>query len=158
MSQSTGGERDSREQYHLALDRLRRRRMWRSIVIPFAFAATIVLVYGAIAFVLPSPVQVAVLSDSALTLLLLCPAVFCLFPLSIGAIALVALMRRWQSGTLSPLRRMETWAASLERNADKWLGHIDERVLNWAVAFAPIRQLLATFDTLSDEASEEGGQ
>ena len=100
--------------------------------------------------------QVAVLSDSALTLLLLCPAALCLFPLTIGAIVLVSLMQRWQRGTLSPLRRLETWAASLERNADKWLGHIDERVLNWAVAFAPIRQLLVTFDTLTDEAPEEG--
>ncbi|MDE2819432.1 MAG: hypothetical protein OXI40_06860 [Chloroflexota bacterium] len=78
-----------------------------------------------------------------------------MFPLTIAGLALVALGQRWQRGTMSPLRRLERWAAALESNADRWLGGIDQRILNWAVAFAPIRQLLRSFDTLSDETVAE---
>ena len=134
------------------LDRLRQRRIRRGVVLPFTVALVVVMGFGAAAFALPSPVQVAALSDAALTLLLLCPMVVCLFPLVVGAMTLVVMMARWNRKAASPLRRLESWAEALERNADGWLGGIDRRVLEWAVAFAPIRQLLRTFDIMIDEA------
>ena len=136
------------------LDQLRKSRVRRGIVLPFSVALIVVLGFSLTAFALPSPVQVAALSDTALTLLLLFPAALCLFPLVILSIALVALMARWGRGGLSPLRRLEGLAESMERNADRWLGGIDRRILEWAVAFAPIRQALRTFDTMGDETTD----
>jgi len=148
---------DSAEQdrYHAELDRLRRSRYRKSVILPFGFVLLLVLAYIGSAVALPAPTQVAVLSNAAFSLLVLCPAAFCLFPFAIAILALVALTHRWQRGTMSPLRRLERWAAALESNADRWLGSIDQRILNWAVAFAPIRQLLRSFDTLSDETVGE---
>lgn len=143
------------DRYHAELDRLRRRRYRKSVILPFGFVSLLVLAYIGIAIALPAPTQVAVLSNAAFSLLVLCPAALCLFPLAIATLVLVVLMRRWQRGTVSPLRRLERWAAALESNADRWLGSIDERILKWAVAFAPIRQLLRSFDTLSDETVDE---
>jgi len=155
MAQSDRADSAGQDRYHAELDRLRRARYRRSVILPFGLVSLLVLAYIGIAIALPAPTQVAVLSNAAFSLLVLCPAALCLFPLTIAVLALVALGQRWQRGTMSPLRRLERWAAALESNADRWLGGIDQRILNWAVAFAPIRQLLRSFDTLSDETVAE---
>lgn len=155
MAQSNRVDSAGQDRYHAELDRLRRRRYRKSVILPFGFALLLVLAYIGIAVALPAPTQVAVLSNAAFSLLVLCPAALCLFPFAIAMLVLVALTHRWQRGTMSPLRRLERWAAALESNADRWLGGIDQRILNWAVAFAPIRQLLRSFDTLSDETVDE---
>ncbi|MCY4539934.1 MAG: hypothetical protein OXE52_17100 [Chloroflexi bacterium] len=149
------GDSAGQDRYHAELDGLRRRRYRKSVILPFGFVLLLVLVYIGITLALPAPTQVAVISNAAFSLLVLCPAALCLFPLAIAGLVLVGLMQRWQSGTMSPLRRLERWAAALESNADRWLGSIDQRILDWAVAFAPIRQLLRSFDTLSDETVGE---
>ena len=143
------------DRLHSQLDRARRNRFRRLAILPFALVLAIGAAYLGIALSMRSPVQVAVLSNSTLTLLLLCPAALCLFPLVIISVALVALVNRWQRASVSPLRRLEAWTATLEDNADKWLGQIDERVLEAAVAFAPIRQLLRAFDTIADDEENE---
>jgi len=155
MAQSDRADSAGQDRYHAELDRLRRVRYRKSVILPFGLVSLLVLAYIGIAIALPAPTQVAVLSNAAFSLLVLCPAALCLFPLTIAGLALVALGQRWQRGTMSPLRRLERWAAALESNADRWLGGIDQRILNWAVAFAPIRQLLRSFDTLSDETVAE---
>ena len=137
------------------LDRSNRKRFRRVALLPFGLVLGIGCAYLGVVLSLRSPIQVALVSDTLLTLLVLCPAVVCLFPLVILSIALVALMNRWQRATVSPLRRLEAWTAALEGNADRWLGRVDERILEAAVAFAPIRQLLRTFDTLADEENDE---
>lgn len=155
MAQGDRVESAARDMYHSELDRLRRVRYRKSVILPFGLVFVLAMAYIGIALALPAPTQVAVLSDAALSLLILCPAAICLFPITIAVFALLALTRRWQRGTMSPLRRLERWAAALENNADRWLGGIDQRILNWAVAFAPIRQLLRSFDTLSDDTPSE---
>lgn len=155
MAQSEMVDSAGQERYHAELDRLRRRRYRKSVILPFGFVLILVLAYIGIAVALPAPTQVAVLSNAALSLLVLCPAALCLFPFALATVVFVVLINRWQRGTMSPLRRLERWAAALESNADRWLGSIDERILNWAVAFAPVRQLLKSFDTLSDQTVDE---
>ena len=155
MTQSSGVDSARRGERHAELDRLRRARYRKSVMLPFGSVLLLVLAYIGIALALPAPTQVAVLSDAAFSLLVLGPVALCLFPFTIAIIVFVALMHRWSRGTMSPLRRLERWTATLESNADRWLGGIDQRILNWAVAFAPIRQLLRSFDTLSDETVDE---
>ncbi len=157
MTRSNGVDSAGRGGRHAELDRLRRDRYRKSVILPFGFVLLLVLTYIGIALALPAPTQVAVLSDAAFSLLVLGPAALCLFPFTIAIIVFVALMHRWARGTMSPLRRLERWTATIESNADRWLGGIDQRILNWAVAFAPIRQLLRSFDTLPDETVDEEG-
>ncbi len=155
MAQSKTACGKSHDQARIELDKTRRSRYRRSVILPFGFVLLLVAAFVGIAIALPAPKQVSVLSNATFTMLVLCPAAFCLFPLAIVMLVFVALMQRWQHGTISPLRRLEQWATKIENNADKWLGSIDQRILNWAVAFAPIRQLLRSFDTLSDESLDE---
>ena len=144
-------ERDYRE-----LERVQRRHIWLSVVLPFALALVIFVAFIGIALSLRSPAQLAIMSDSLLTLLVLCPLVVLMFPVMILSIALVALMGRWQGKSRSPLRRMEAWTAMMEENVEGWLGQIDEKVLNWAVRLAPVRELLSVFDPPEDAVAVEG--
>ncbi len=143
--------RDYRE-----LERDQRRRIWLAVVMPFALALVIFVAFIGIALSLRSPAQLAILSDSMLTLLVLCPLVVVMFPITILSIALVALMGRWQAKLCSPLRRMEALTAMVEENVEAWLGQVDEKVLNWAVRLAPARQLLSVFDPPEDAVAVEG--
>lgn len=140
------------------LEKLQRRRIWLNIVLPFALALIVVAAFIGVALSLRSPAQVSILSNSLMTLLVLCPAVIVMFPLFVLSFALVALMSRWRGRTRSPLRRMETWTAALEENVEGWLGRIDGQVLNWAVRLAPVQQLLGAFDAPEDELAVEGDE
>ena len=109
-----------------------------------------------IALSLKSPAQVAILSNSLLSILVLCPLVIIMFPLTILSFALVALASRWWRKSRSPLRRLEAWTAVMEENVEGWLGQVDGRLLNWAVRLAPVRELLMAFEPPEAEAPEEG--
>ena len=146
---------EARELRQLALQRAERRRIWLTVLLPFIIALAIAVAIIGTVLSLRSPVQVSVLSDSMLTALALCPLVICMFPLVILSLVLVSLLNRWHPRSRSPLRRLEAWTALMEQNVDQWLGNVDERVLNWAVRFAPLRQLLTTFDAPTVESSDE---
>ena len=145
-----------REEAHNELERVQGRRFWIAVLLPFLFLLTIVIAMIGIALSLRSPVQVAVLSDSMLTVLVLCPLAVLLFPIVILSFALIALVSRLQLRTRSPLRRLEALTATIEGSVEGWLGQVDGRVLDWAVRLAPLRQLLATFDPPDVATQDEG--
>ena len=138
------------------LERVQRRRLWLSVLLPVAGVLAIAVLFVGIALSLKSPQQVAILSNSMLTVLLLCPLTIIMFPLTLLSFALVALASRWWSKSRSPLRRLEAWTALLEDNVEGWLGQIDERLLNWAVRFAPIREMLMAFEAPEANTPDEG--
>ena len=155
MSRLSEPQREMHDQRHRQLQRVERRRLWLSVLLPFSFVLAIVVVFTGISLSLRSPVQVAILSDSLLTILVLCPLVVIAFPVMILSFSLVALASRWHAKSRSPLRRLEAWTAVLEANIEIWLGQVDERVLNWAVRLAPVRQVLKAFDPPADVSLEE---
>ena len=155
MSQQHEPKAEARLRQHLELDKLVRRRLWFSLRLPvLALLAVVVPIVGTV-LSLRSPVQVAVMADSMLTVLVLCPLALCMFPLVILCLALVSLMGRWHPQSRSPLRRLEAWTAAVEGKVEAVLGNVDTRVLNWAVRLAPLRQLLRTFETPNDELQNE---
>ena len=154
MTQDT----EMREENYRALERRQRRRLWLSVVLPFALALILVAVFIGFALSLRSPAQVSIVANSLLILLVLCPSVLVMFPIVILCIVLVALMSRWPNRTRSPLRRIEGWTTLLEAKSEIWLGRIDDQILNWAVRLAPVRQLLGAFDPPADARAEEGDQ
>lgn len=137
------------------LERLQRRRLWLGVLLPFLVALGICIAILGVALSLRQPAQVTLMADSALTVLALIPISLCLFPVVLLSVALVALAGRWQARSRSPLRRLESWTAAMEKNVEVWLGGADERVLNWAVKAAPVRQLLSAFDQPAADAQEE---
>jgi len=153
MSRQAQQERQYRE-----LERAQQRRLWLSVWLPFAFALAVAVAFVGIALSLRSPAQVAILADAMLSVLLLCPLVIIMFPLTILSFGLVALASRWRGKSRSPLRRLEAWTAVAEQNAEGWLGQIDERVLNWAVRLAPVRGLLMAFEPPEVITPDEGEQ
>ncbi len=156
MSQQGEPNDESLDQRHLELGRAERRGVWTSVLLPFMLMLVIVVAIAGTVLSLRSSAQVAVLSDSMLTVLALCPLVICMFPLVILSLVLVSLLNRWHPRSRSPLRRLEAWTAMMEQNVEGWLGNVDERVLNWAVRLAPLRELLTTFDPPAIESREEG--
>lgn len=145
-----------RQRQYRELERVQGRRLWLSVLLPFSFVLVIAVAFVGIALSLKSPAQLAILSNSMLTVLVLCPLVIIMFPLTILSFAVVALASRWWSKSRSPLRRLEAWTAHMERNVESWLGQVDERVLNWAVRLAPVRELLMAFETPEAKSLDEG--
>lgn len=158
MSQQAETSDDARELRALTPGRAERRGVWVSVLLPFTLVLAIVIAIAGTILSLRSPVQVALLSDSMLTVLVLCPLVLCMFPFVILSLVLVALLNRWHPKSRSPLRRLEAWTAMMERNVEGWLENVDERVLNWAVRLAPLRELLTAFDPPAVESNEEGSE
>lgn len=144
------------EQRRQRLERYQRRRMWLNVMLPFIFVSAVCIAILGVSLSLRSPVQVALVADSLLTALVLVPMVFCLFPVVILCLALVAMASRWQARSRSPLGRLAMWTAAMAKNVDGWLGQVDGRVLNWAVRLAPVRQLLTMFEEPAEERLEEG--
>lgn len=155
MAGQNGRSDAARESQRFAMQRAERRRVWFTVLLPFLVVVAIAIVIIGTVLSLRSPVQVSLLSDSMLTVLVLCPLVICMFPLVILSLVLVSLLNRLRPRSRSPLRRLEAWTALMEQNVDEWLGNVDERVLNWAVRFAPVRQILTTFDPSTVESSDE---
>lgn len=147
-----------RDGQYRELERAQRRRLWLSVLLPFAFVLAIAVTFVGIALSLKSPAQVAILSNSMLTALLLCPLVIIMFPLTLLSFALVALASRWLSKSRSPLRRLEAWTALMEENVESWLGQVDGRVLNWTVRLAPVREILMVFEPPDTKLPDEGEQ
>lgn len=156
MSQQSEPKDEALHQRHLELGRAERRGVWRGVLLPFSLVLLMLVAIVGAVLALRSPAQVALLSDSMLTVLVLCPLVICMFPLVLLCLVLVALARRWHPRSRSPLRRLEAWTAMMEHNVEGWLGKVDERVLNWAVRLAPLRELLTTFDPPAVESKDEG--
>jgi len=158
MGQQAETSGEAPELRPMAPGRAEQRGVWLSVLLPFALVlVTVIAVVGTI-LSLRSPVQVAVLADSMLTVLVLFPLVLCTFPFVILSLVLVALLNRWRPKSRSPLRRLEAWTALMEHNIEGWLDNVDERVLNWAVRLAPLRELLTTFDPPAVESSDEGSE
>ena len=158
MSQDSARNDELVERQHLELERVQRRRLWLGVMLPFLVVLIICIAVLGVALSLRTPVQVALISDSALTVLVLFPMAICLFPIVILSLALVALASRWHGRSRSPLRRLEMWTAAMEQNVEAWLGQVDGRVLNWAVRLAPVRQMLRMFDPPAIETQEEGDE
>ena len=156
MSQQFEPNAESRELRHRELAHAERRHVWLSIFLPFMIVLVIAIASIGTVLSLRSPVQVALLSDSMLTVLVLCPLVVCMFPLVILSLVLVTLVNRWHPKSRSPLRRLEAWTAMMEQNVEACLGNVDERVLNWAVRLAPFQHLLTTFDPPTVDSQDEG--
>ena len=150
--------RQLQDRQYRELERAQRRRLWLSVLLPFAVVLAIAVIFVGIALSLKSPAQVTILSNTMLTALLLCPLAIIMFPLTILSLALVALASRWWSKSRSPLRRLEAWTALVEGNVEAWLGQIDERVLNWTVRLAPVRQMLMAFEPPETNTPDEGEQ
>ena len=149
---------DARELRPLTPGRAERRGVWLSVLLPFMLVLVVVIAIVGTILSLRSPVQVAVLADSMLTVLVLFPLVLCTFPFVILSLVLVALLNRWRPKSRSPLRRLEAWTAMMEHNIEGWLENVDERVLNWAERLAPLRELLTAFDPPAVESSDEGSE
>lgn len=156
MSQQEERDAAERGKRHRELRRAERRLVRHGVMLPFLIVFVIAAAIIGTVLSLRSPVQVSVMSDSMLTLLVLCPLVICMFPLVILSLLLVSLLNRWHPLSRSPLRRLEAWTALMEQHAEEWLGNVDDRVLNWAVRLAPFRQLLTTFDPPTVESNDEG--
>lgn len=154
MSQQSQAQNESREQHYQQLDKLQRRQTRRYVFFPFFVLILLVLVIVGIMFSLRTPAQVTIVGDTMWMIFVLCPLVICTFPIVVLMYILVVLMNRLHRGTKSPLRKLEAWTYTMEKQVERWLDVVDNRVLDWAVRFAPIRRILTIFDTPSSQGQD----
>ena len=84
-----------------------RRQTLRYIILPMVAVVAFVLVGVVMVLLLPKPEQVSLISDWLCTVLFLCPAVICLFPIVIGLIAAIAGMNKVHAAASGPMGQLE---------------------------------------------------
>lgn len=116
------------------------------IILPFAVAVLLVVAGVVIAMILPQRAQVSVIADLLLSVLLLCPAVVCLFPLVLLLITGAVAMNQVHDKAALPLRRVEQLTENLARRTHRVTEVINRKAVELGVKSASIERLLDIFE------------
>jgi hypothetical protein len=125
------------------------------LIVPMIGVGMIVLGGGAIALLLPRRAQVSILSDWMLIVMVLCPAVLCLFGVCIALIVAVAGMNRLHDAATKPLDRLETLSTTLTEKTTQATDAVAQQTVNVSARFAFIDRLLNMFDELPENEEEK---
>jgi hypothetical protein len=123
-----------------------RRETLRYIVLPTVGLIALIALGVVIVLLLPKPGQVSLVADWMLTVFFLCPVMLCLFPIVILMVAAVAGMNKLHDKTLSPLKRVEHIAATLNTKIAQLTDTINHKTVNASVKVAFVDRLLSIFD------------
>jgi hypothetical protein len=139
MTPATEGRQSAAELAH-------RREILRYIVLPTVGLIALIGLGVGIVLLLPKPGQVSLVADWMLTVFFLCPVMLCLFPIVILMVAAIAGMNKLHDKTLSPLKRLEHMAATLNTNVAQLTDSINHKTVDASVKFAFLDRLLSIFD------------
>jgi hypothetical protein len=136
----------------------------------FGIALIGLIAAAVIAGLLPRGAQTSVIANFLLTLLILCPAALCLFPVYLIMVAVVVNVGRLERGTVKAFARVNTVSTKTlhgtQRAAERWA----TRSIRFNVFFAPLdKALFSIFDrptgaprpdsvSTKDEAADDPAQ
>lgn len=123
-----------------------RRETRRYIILPLVAGIVVVLAGGVIALLLPLRQQVSIIADILVTVLLLCPAVLCLFAVAIGFVAAAAAMNNAHTATGKLLGRAEGLSARVLDTTNRATESINQKTINLRVKLAFLEKLLDVFE------------
>jgi hypothetical protein len=148
----------SPEHGRLAAEIEHNRDVLRYIILPMIGVGALILVGILIVILLPSRLQVSIISDWLFSVLFLCPLVLCLFPVSIGMVLAVVGMNRAQNAAVNPLHKLINLSESVKNRTVQTTDAINQQTVSASTKFAFIDRLLAVFDPPSpppDEVNKE---
>ncbi|MCU0511768.1 MAG: hypothetical protein MUE40_04265 [Anaerolineae bacterium] len=128
---------------------IHRRETRRQIWLPAGAALLLVLLLGTVPALLSDPLarlRVAVIADVLFTVMILCPAVLCLFLLYVLVVAAIYGMWLLQRLAGTPLQRLEKATATLAQRVAGWTGRINQQVIGLNERFAALTWLFNLFD------------
>lgn len=130
--------------------RLHRRDTLRYIVLPMAGVLLLIIVCVAGVLLMPRRVQVGTVSNVMLMVLMLCPAVICLLPVTIGAVVGVFGMNRVHDAVANPLKQLENRSTTLAEKVESTTERINRKTIDVSVRFGVVHKLLGTFEKPED--------
>jgi hypothetical protein len=135
-----------------------RRETRRQIWLPIGVVLLVLLV--CLGFVMSPafpPVRrdgVSLVADWMLTILVLCPAVICLFALAVGGIVSVVLMNRLHDMAATPLRRAELLTETLKARVESTGEAMSRKSIDLSARWAYFDRLLSIFDRTASSKDE----
>jgi hypothetical protein len=134
---------------------LHRQETFRYIILPMTGVLALLILGVAAVLLLPKPKQVSIIADWLLTILFLCPAVLCLFPVVILLVAAVAGLNKAHGAARKPLQKLENLSASLNTRTAEITDAINQKTVDASVKIAFADRLLSIFDPPSSTNGEK---
>jgi high-affinity K+ transport system ATPase subunit B len=129
-----------------------RRETWWRITVPTLLVVLLIGALVALVIVLPLRAQKSLVSDTMLTVLMLCPAAICLLPLTLLAVIAVFGMNQVHDKLAEALRRVEDYSELMVKKTEQGTDVINRRTIDVAARLAPVHRLLGFFE---DEGKDE---
>lgn len=136
-----------------------RRETRRWLLLPMILLALFILA-GVVLVVLlargaQGGAQVSIVADLLLSVLMLCPLVLCMLPVTILLIGAVFGMNRVHSAAASPLRRLEDLSETLTQRTRSASATINQKTLDTSARLGFVYRLLGTFGEASNEEDSQ---
>lgn len=123
-----------------------RRRVRRSIVLPFILGIILFALGLAVTLIPLSRQDVSIVSDLVLSCLCLFPLVICLFPLYMVMVLAVYGMARTDKAVTTQLRRVRTASETLAARVDSTTDTINQKTVDVSVRLAPLNAIFGIFE------------
>jgi hypothetical protein len=132
-------------------DVLHRRETRRLIILPML--GLVVLMAAAVGGValFPRGLQVQLVADWLLIVFMLCPAVLCVLPVTVGLWAAVAAMNRAHGAAARPLRKLGAHSQTMNTTAAQVADQVNGRVINWSARLGFIYKLMAYLESSAEQ-------
>jgi hypothetical protein len=140
----------------LDANRKHRREVRLYIALPFVFGVVLLLGAVGLAAALPLRVQISAVSDFLVTILVLCPAAVCLFPLYIALVVMAFSMSGLHDNTSRWLGKTVNWSQKLYEQVDRQGERLSQRMIGLSVRIAPLEhRLFGAFDRQKAKMDDE---
>jgi hypothetical protein len=101
---------------------------------------------------------VGIVADVMLTVLMLCPAVICLFPLTLGMIVAIFGMNRAHNGLARPVRQVAVYSRTLMERSTAVTDHINQKTIDLSARLGGVYKLLSVFESEEDKPNESNSE
>jgi hypothetical protein len=134
-----------------------RRQTLVQIILPLALVLLLIigLLAAALLWLLPRRPQVSILADVMFTVLMLCPAVLCVLPITIGLVSAVFAMNRAHDSAARPLRRLEALSVRLTQRAESTADTINRKTIETSARMGGVYKVLGVLEDNEDNEDDE---
>lgn len=126
--------------------RQHRRDTRRHIILPAFFALLLIVICLVAVLLLPRRSQVSIVSDTMLTVFVLCPLAICFMPITILFIGAIFGMNRAHDALARPLTRLEDYSKTLTERTGVVTDQVNQQTINLSARLGVLDKLLDVFE------------
>ena len=131
------------------------RETLRLVILPMSLVVIAVVACLIGVMLLPRRAQVSVVSDVVLTVLMLCPAVLCVLPITILTISGILAMNRAHDAASGPLRRLEDMSARLAERAESSTDMVNRQTIGISARLGFLYRLMSKLESHEDNNTHD---